>query len=136
MIRTKGHIAMVVSSALLLLVAVTSLSQSTASQPRETPPTDSGSVVFDAGQVSGNRFAVRAFVPTGSLSRHCLATLSESNFAMPGWVGLSSARKIRREPGSTMVSFQRERNGALLGGPVVVCSRKLLTHPTLLEMAV
>src|SRR5215469_343841 len=33
-----------------------------------------------------------------------------------------------------MVSFQRERNGALLGEPGVVCSRKLLTHPTLLEM--
>ena len=33
-----------------------------------------------------------------------------------GWVGLSAVRKIRREPGSTMASFQRERNGALLGG--------------------
>jgi len=36
-------------------------------------------------------------------------------------VGLSAARKIRREPGSTMASFQRERNGALLGQPGVVC---------------
>ena len=33
-----------------------------------------------------------------------------------------------------MGSLQRERNGALLGEPGVVCSRKLLTHPTLLEM--
>jgi len=32
--------------------------------------------------------------------------------------------------------FQRERNGALLGGPGVVCSRKLLTLTTLLEMDV
>ena len=42
-----------------------------------------------------------------------------------GWVGLSAARKIRREPGSTMAGFQRERNGALLGGPGVVCSKTL-----------
>ena len=105
MIRTKGHIAMVVSLALLLLVAVTSLSQSTASQPRETPPIGSGIVVFDAGQVSGNRFAVRAFVPTGSLSRHCLATLSESNFAIPGISVFCSPREFQGQQGILVGAF-------------------------------
>jgi hypothetical protein len=105
MIRTNRYALMVMFLALLLLVAMTSLSQSTASQSREAPPIGSGIVVFGDGQVSGNRFAVRAFVPTGSLSQHCLATLSESNFAIPGISVFCSPREFQGQQGVLFGAF-------------------------------
>jgi hypothetical protein len=41
-------------------------------------------VVFTSAQLTENRFAVVAFVPTGSSNDPCLVTLAESNFAIPG----------------------------------------------------
>jgi hypothetical protein len=49
------------------------------------------------------------------------------------WVVLDEAHTY---VGSQAADVALLRNGALLGEPGVVCSRKLLTHPTLLEMVV
>ena len=54
-----------------------------------------------------------------------------------GWVGLSSAPEtIASEPWSDMAVVQLERNGALLGVHGLVCSKRTLTAPTMLEMAI
>jgi hypothetical protein len=103
--HTNRYAMMVMLLALLLLVAVTSLSQSSASQWREAPPIGSGVVAFDDNQVTGNRFAVRAFVPTGSLSQHCLATLSESNFAIPGISVFCAPREFQGQQGILFGAF-------------------------------
>ena len=103
--HTNRYAMMVMLLALLLLVAVTSLSQSSASQWREAPPIGSGVVAFDDTQVTGNRFAVRAFVPTGSLSQHCLATLSESNFAIPGISVFCAPREFQGQQGILFGAF-------------------------------
>jgi hypothetical protein len=53
-----------------------------------------------------------------------------------GWSGLNSARKITSEPWLAMTSFPRERSGALIWSAGRGVLLKLLTKPTLLEMAV
>jgi hypothetical protein len=102
MTRTNRHVIVVLA---LLLVAATSLSQSAASPSREAPPIGSGTVLFDDSQVTANRFAVRAFIPTGSLSQHCLATLSESNFAIPGISVFCAPREFQGQQGILFGAF-------------------------------
>ena len=73
MTRSSCKAVTVLVSTFFLFSAVTSLSQSV-----EAPPIGAGRVLFGDSQVTENRFVVRAFVPTGSLSDNCLATLSDS----------------------------------------------------------
>ena len=51
--------------------------------PRATPPIGTSNLTFTAQHVP-NGFDVRAFVPTGSVSRNCIVSLAESNFAIAG----------------------------------------------------
>ena len=82
-----------------VIVAGKSFLQSSDSKTVEAPPIGAGTVVFGDGQVTENRFYVRAFIPTGSLNTHCLATLSDSNFAVPGMSVFCSPRVFEGEPG-------------------------------------
>src|SRR5664279_1284413 len=80
--------------------------------------------------------------PLDWASRHPTEGVRSSNHdrrcdRRDGWVGLSSARKITREPlVDDGKKFQGERNGALLRANGVVCVKKCLTGETFLEMDV
>jgi hypothetical protein len=102
--------ALLIAAASLAAIAVcpvAALSQdSTSENPaHETPPIGTRTIQFGDAQVTGNRFAVRAFVPTGSLSQHCLATLSESNFAVPGISLLCAPREFGGQQGILFSAF-------------------------------
>lgn len=62
-------------------------------------------ILFGDGQVTPNRFVVSAFVPTGSVSRNCLVTLSESNNAIPGISVFCGARVFNGQQGVIFVAF-------------------------------
>jgi len=64
-----------------------------------------GNVPFGDAQVTPDGFAVRAFVPTGSLSQNCLATLSESNNAVPGITVFCGAREFQGQKGILFSAF-------------------------------
>jgi hypothetical protein len=86
-------------------VAVLPQDSTSENQAHETPPIGSRTIQFGDAQVTGNRFAVRAFVPTGSLSQHCLATISESNFAVPGISVLCAPREFAGQQGILFSAF-------------------------------
>jgi hypothetical protein len=79
----------------------------TASSGKSTSATSSGTVLIGAGnvllgdeEVTSGGLTVRAFVPTGSLSRNCLATFSESpNFAVPGLTLFCGSRVFNGQKG-------------------------------------
>jgi hypothetical protein len=66
-----------------------------------------GAQVIDLSdsQVTPDRFTVRAFVPTGSLSNHCLATLSESNSATAGITVFCGPRVFQGQQGILFSAF-------------------------------
>src|SRR5215475_15872211 len=100
MIRSGRKALTVLASIFFLFIAVTSLSQSV-----EAPPIGSTRVLFGDSQVTKNRYAVRAFVPTGSLSTNCLATLSDSNFAIPGISVFCAPRQFQGQKGVLFSAF-------------------------------
>lgn len=95
-----------VLAALFVLSIATGLSQSTVPSPSgATPPIGAVTKLFGDAQVTPNRFTVRAFVPTDSLSTHCLATLSESNFAVPGISVFCAPRELEGQQGVLFSAF-------------------------------
>lgn len=62
-------------------------------------------ILFGDGQVTPDRFNVRAFVPTSSLSTNCFATLSESNFAIPGISVFCAPRVFNGQQGILFSAF-------------------------------
>ena len=82
------------ASTLFLLIPATSFSQSV-----EAPRIGSVRILFGDDEVTKNRFAVRAFVPTGSSSDRCLATLSDTNFAIPGMSVFCAPREFKGQKG-------------------------------------
>ena len=60
---------------------------------------------FGDEQVTPDRFNVRAFVPTGSTSTNCLATLSESNNAVPGITVFCAPREYQGQKGVLFSAF-------------------------------
>jgi hypothetical protein len=62
-------------------------------------------VQFGDSQVTPDGFNVRAFVPTGSLNTNCLATLSESNNAVPGIVVFCAPREFDGQKGVLFSAF-------------------------------
>ncbi len=68
-------------------------------------PIGAARVVFTTAQLTSNRFAVRAFVPTGSLHDNCLGTLAESNFAVPGISLFCAPRTFNGQNGILVSAF-------------------------------
>jgi hypothetical protein len=62
-------------------------------------------VSFGDAQVAYGGYNVRAFVPTGSLSTNCLATLSESNDAIPGITVFCAPREFEGKKGVLFSAF-------------------------------
>ena len=95
-----------VLAVLFVLWTATGLSQSTlSSSSDDASGIGAATIQFGDDQVTPNRFAVRAFVPTGSLSTHCLATLSESNFAVPGISVFCAPREFQGQTGVLFSAF-------------------------------
>jgi hypothetical protein len=89
-----------------LFLAASSNSQSTPPSPSgAAPPIGARVIEFSDDQVTPNRFAVRAFVATGSLSNPCLATLAESNFAIPGISVFCGPREFQGQRGVLLSAF-------------------------------
>ena len=68
-------------------------------------PTFAANILIGDDQVTSDRFTVRAFVPTGSLNANCLATLSESNDAVPGVTVFCAPRKFEGQKGILFSAF-------------------------------
>ncbi len=62
-------------------------------------------VQFGDSEVTPDGYNVRAFVPTGSLNTNCLATLSESNNAIPGIVVFCAPREFNGQKGVLFSAF-------------------------------
>jgi hypothetical protein len=60
---------------------------------------------FGDEQVTPDAMHVRAFVPTGSMSTNCLATLSESNEAAPGITVFCAPREYQGQKGILFSAF-------------------------------
>ena len=60
---------------------------------------------FGDEQVTPDAMHVRAFVPTGSMSTNCLATLSESNEAAPGITVFCAPREDQGQKGILFSAF-------------------------------
>lgn len=93
------------------LVAVALLTF-TASTRQSSSATSAGTVLIGAGnvqlgdeEVTSGGLEVRAFVPTDSLSPNCLATFSESNFAIPGLTLFCGARVFNGQKGLLISVF-------------------------------
>ena len=89
-------------SAMLVVVLLTLLGGTTKSQEDDQfPARPIGVQVRPLGdaQVTADRRAMRAFVTTGSLSDHCLATLSESNFPLAGTTVFCAPRVFQGNQG-------------------------------------
>ena len=84
-----------------------------ASSGTSSSATSSGAVSLSAGnvllgdeEVTLGGLTVRAFVPTGSLSRNCPATFSESpNFAVPGLTLFCGSRVFNGQKGLLISAF-------------------------------
>lgn len=60
---------------------------------------------FGDAQLRPDRTTIRAFVPTSSLSDHCLVTLSESNFPVPGATIFCAPRMFQGQQGILVSVF-------------------------------
>lgn len=106
MTRSSVFAATLLATALLLSLVIPSTSRVAASaSPRDDNPILAGNVLFGDAQVTPNGFAVRAFVPTGSVSPNCLVTLSESNNATPGISVFCGAREFEGQKGILFSAF-------------------------------
>ena len=84
----------------LLTFTASSVQSSSAASPAAVPPIGAGNVLLGDEEVTSGGLTVRAFVPTGSLSRNCLATFSESpNFAVPGLTLFCGSRVFNGQKG-------------------------------------
>ena len=80
-------------------VALLSLSGETNAGTQGAGDIRTGHVRLTEDHVFQGGFTLGAFVPTGSRSHRCLATLSESNFAVAGTTLYCGARDVDGEPG-------------------------------------
>lgn len=106
--RSALYAAVVSIIAMLLLSATitpSQLAKPTGSLVRETPPIGAQTILFGDTEVTDDFRDVRAFIPTGSLSEHCLVTLSESNFAIPGITVFCGAREFQGQKGILVSAF-------------------------------
>jgi hypothetical protein len=86
--------------ALALLTFTASSVQSSSAASPAAFPIGAGNVQLGDEEVTSGGLTVRAFVPTGSLSRNCLATFSESpNFAVPGLTLFCGSRVFNGKKG-------------------------------------
>jgi len=104
MAKRAGFFAVLPVTVAFLLFAV-ALQTIAGAQERVSPPISLGRVELDESFVTGGGFDVNAFVPTGSSSDKCLATLTESNFAMSGTVLFCNRRKVNEVPGVRIAIF-------------------------------
>jgi hypothetical protein len=105
MTGSNVYLGVVVSVVLFVLWTVSGLSQSPPSPSGEAPHIGASTIQFGDDQITPNRFAIRAFVPTSSLSTKCLATLSESNFAVPGISVFCAPREFEGQQGVLFSAF-------------------------------
>ena len=75
---------------------------------------------FGDAQLRPDRTTIRAFVPTSSLSDHCLVTLSESNFPVPGATIFCAPRMFQGQQGILVSVFlpQPMRAGFFLSASI------------------
>jgi hypothetical protein len=104
--RFKLSAAALLATILLVLVFVQGRTPVSALEHRD----DDGSIFtqtvqFGDAQVTPDGYNVRAFVPTGSLNTNCLATLSESNNAIPGIVVFCAPREFNNQKGVLFSAF-------------------------------
>jgi hypothetical protein len=89
-------------SAILVVVLLTLLTSATRSEDDDqftARPIGAQVIALGENELRPDRAAIRAFVPTGSLSNHCLATLSESNFPIPGTTVFCGPRVFQGQEG-------------------------------------
>jgi len=98
--------ATLLTTALLLATIVSGTSRVTASTPSDDEERPFATYVsFGDSEVTSDRLTVRAFVPTGSMSTSCLATLSESNNPMPGVTVFCAPRGFEGQQGILFSAF-------------------------------
>lgn len=89
-------------SVVLVVVLLTLLARTSRSQDDDqftARPIGAQVIALGDNQLTPDRGAIRAFVPTGSLSDHCLATLSESNFPIAGTTVFCAPRVFQGQQG-------------------------------------
>jgi hypothetical protein len=95
--RIGFYAALPVIVALVLFTA--SFSQSNSTPSGGSTPIGAANIAVGDAEVTDGGLDVRAFVPTGSLSTNCLATLAESNFAIPGLSVFCAPRQFHGQEG-------------------------------------
>lgn len=105
MTRKSAFGAMLLGSVVLslLLVATSRVKASASTEDLKVPY--AVNLLFGDEQVTPGGFNVRAFVPTGSLSANCFATLSESNEAAPGITVFCAPREFQGKKGILFSAF-------------------------------
>jgi hypothetical protein len=95
-------------SAVLVVVVLIALAGTTRSQDDDqftARPIGAQVIALGDNQLTPDRGTIRAFVPTGSLSDHCLATLSESNFPIAGTTVFCAPRVFQGQQGILFSAF-------------------------------
>ena len=90
------------SSVMLVVALLTLFARTTRSQDDDqfiARPIGAQVIALGDNQLRPDRGAIRAFVPTGGLSDHCLATLSESNFPIAGTTVFCAPRVFQGQQG-------------------------------------
>jgi hypothetical protein len=103
MTRKSAFGAMLLAMVVVLSLLLIGTSRVKASEGANVPY--AVNVLFGDEQVIPGGFNVRAFVPTGSLSTNCLATLSESNQAVPGITVFCAPRVFQGQKGILFSAF-------------------------------
>jgi hypothetical protein len=97
---TAGFVALA-----LLTFTASSVQSSSAASPAAAAAIGAGNVLLGDEEVTSGGLTVRAFVPTDSLSPNCLATFSESNFAVPGLTLFCGSRVFNGQKGLLISVF-------------------------------
>lgn len=106
MTRKNALGAMLVTTVVVLslvLITTARVDASASSDDQKAPY--AVNMLFGDGQVTPDGMHVRAFVPTGSMSTNCLATLSESNEAAPGITVFCAPREYQGQKGILFSAF-------------------------------
>ncbi len=93
-------------------VAIVAMIMAARGAPAQGPPVTvpshvlrADTVEITADELTSDRTVVRAFVPTGSSSPRCLATLSETNWPMPGISVFCAPRGFNGQAGIVVSAF-------------------------------
>ncbi len=109
MLKTRlKYLGFLTGCAVAVAAVIIATRGATAQSPPVTLPAypiGAARVEFTDAQLTSNRFAVRAFVPTGSLNLNCLTTLAESNFAIPGISVFCAPRSFNGQNGILISAF-------------------------------